>query len=425
MSLESDLKALLAAREQQLERSRWRRGWQLFEWLGWFRQRFLVPLLPRSRDAGQACGFPADLPRVEQFGPARDRFDVVVFPVMDWEYPTNRPQHFSREFAAAGHRVFYLRASFGSAEACELGPGVYGVRLPGDERLDSLRDRWTDRSLQASLRGLDDIRARATMERVVCLVTHPFWGPLAEQACRRWGWRLVYDCVDEHSAFPGAVRSPYEAGLLEASELVSAPTPELLRSLSPQPARGVVVPNATEFEHFHERRDFRPLAGLPGPILGYHGEIAGWFDAHSLWHVARARPSWQFVLIGPTQGYGWFRLKSLSNVHLLGPVPYSVLPCFAQDYSVGLIPFLRTPLTNVVLPIKFFEYLAAGKPVVSSALPPLQQYAPLVRFADSPEQWLAQLETALERGAPPGGVDLARRATWARCCAELAAHLGA
>jgi glycosyltransferase involved in cell wall biosynthesis len=113
--------------------------------------------------------------------------------------------------------------------------------------------------------------------------------------------------------------------------------------------------------------------------------------------AARERPRWTFALVGPI-GIDTAVVRSLSNVRLLGPRPYASLPSYLAAMDVAVIPFKRNTLTYHADPIKAYEYLAAGLPVVATNLPALRRLGDLVHLADSPAEFVAQLDAAVAEG---------------------------
>ena len=143
---------------------------------------------------------------------------------------------------------------------------------------------------------------------------------------------------------------------------------------------------------------------------------------------AVSRPAWQFVLIGEVSGADVSRLERLDNVHLLGEIPYSVLPNYLHQFDVACIPFHLTPLILATNPVKFFEYLSAGKPVVSVPLPELEPYRDYFYSVRSGEDLVAQVELAItEQSAEKmkARIDFAGKNTWKHRYADLKAALEA
>jgi GT2 family glycosyltransferase len=375
---------------------------------------------------------PAALP-APAFVRARGAYDVVFFPIIDWEFRFQRPQQLARGFSRRGHRVFYLRTRFDAgldAPRLEpLLPGVTAVRLPGPDEVNLYQHRLDGAALSRTMEGLSNLRRTTGMGETVCVVQLPFWGAAALEARERWGWKVVYDCMDEHAGFSTNADTMLgqETALLRDSDLVMV-TAKLLKAKADGTARRVaLVPNAADFLHFSERPGARPLAEVAHPIVGYYGAISDWFDVEMIRAAALARPDWSFVLIGSTFGAEVKPLLRLVNVHLLGEKPYDELPGYLHEFDVACIPFLQGPLTLATNPVKFFEYLSAGKPVVAVALPELEPYTELLYPVREPGQFVPQLVAALgEQGADrrEARVRLARENTWDQRVESAAAAIG-
>jgi GT2 family glycosyltransferase len=142
------------------------------------------------------------------------------------------------------------------------------------------------------------------------------------------------------------------------------------------------------------------LATVPHPIVGYFGAIADWFDVDLMTRLARERPHYQFVLLGGVFGVDVRGLDALPNVSLLGQQPYADMPEYLHHFDVCLIPFRINPITQATDPVKLYEYLAAGKPVVSVALPELEPCREHVYLAASADDFLAQVDAAVAERDP-------------------------
>jgi glycosyltransferase involved in cell wall biosynthesis len=138
---------------------------------------------------------------------------------------------------------------------------------------------------------------------------------------------------------------------------------------------------------------------VKGPVLGFFGLIHEWIDLELIAALARRRPDWTVVLIGKAS-VDVGALRELPNVKLLGRRPYESLPGYCKGFTVGLIPFAVNELTRNVNPIKLREYLSAGLPVVSTALPEVQAYSESCHVAGSTEAFIEACEAAVRGDTP-------------------------
>jgi len=158
-----------------------------------------------------------------------------------------------------------------------------------------------------------------------------------------------------------------------------------------------------------ELRDVRP------PVFGYVGSIDDRIDFALLKRLAQTFSDGTVVLVGPVhEQIHKSRLNGLVNVRLIGTKTKSELPPFIQRMDVCLIPYRVSPFTEVILPLKIFEYLAMGKPVVSTLLPELEPYASAIHLAKNQDEFIAATRKALNDEGSQGGKarELVRPATW-------------
>jgi glycosyltransferase involved in cell wall biosynthesis len=364
----------------------------------------------------------AELPVSDLRIPPSESSDIVCFPIIDWNLRFQRPQQLLTQFARDGHRVFYLHSTFHqsgpAAFVQRLADNIYRVRLPGPKGLDSLYKEEIDQQALIQMQAaLAELCEGVNLRSGLSFVQFPFWAALALSCKQTWGWQIIYDCLDEHGGFRNIASSvlQQEESLIANSDLVLATSRHLYDKVAPTARRVLYLPNATDFEHFNRATSVKPLSSLGHPVIGYYGAISDWFDTEMIRIAAVGRPAWQFVLIGEVCGVDVSQLERLENVHLLGEVPYAVLPNYLHQFDVGCIPFQLTPLTLATNPVKFFEYLSAGKPVVSVPLPELEPYRDYFYSVRSGEDLIAQVELAIaERSAEKtkSRIDFARKNTW-------------
>jgi len=388
------------------------------------RKKSAVPRLSALPDAGSQPLSQA------QPGPL---YDVIIFPIIDWEFRFQRPQQMAVRFAEDGHRVFYVRTTFQEDQRSSvrrIQERVFEIHLPGPRQLSIYAEAMDERLSEMLLNAFARLRREFDVVEAVCVVDLPFWTPLAFSLRDTYGWRVVYDCMDRHSGFATNTERMLarEDELCRGSDLILCTSHLLFSAKSSQNPNCSLVPNAADLEHFRLAPLTVPkeMQGLRPPIMGYYGAISDWFDSELVRALALARPKWQFVLIGRTYGANLAPLRGLPNVHLLPEKPYDALPAYLHAFDVCIIPFKRTPLTEATNPVKLFEFLSAGKAVVATGLAELQHYADYLRLADGPEQWLTAVDEALHDRAPErvaARVDFARRNTWGERVAEVRAAI--
>lgn len=334
-------------------------------------------------------------------------YDILCFPIIDWHFRLQRPQQILSRLAKKGHRVFYLssRLSGLGAEAMQadtVEENVLLLSMPGNSRFNIYRHIPSDNTVKQGVEALSDFLIGQDCGEVVLLVHLPFWTPYAEALKERFGWPIVYDCMDEHSGFEtntGAMVSA-EARLIDSADLVVVSSLPLQKKLASR--RSVhVLRNAADYGHFSRlpSREQGPLAELNSPVIGYYGAIAEWFDLPALERALSERPEWTFVLIGHVSDARINELDRYPNLKLLGEKPYTELPSYLSGFDVCVIPFKRTPLTEATNPVKVYEYLASGKPVVARRLPELEVYEKDIFLYEQPADFIVKIEQALKENS--------------------------
>ena len=221
---------------------------------------------------------------------------------------------------------------------------------------------------------------------------------------------LVYDCVDRHSAYGGlmdpALVDRMELELAAKTDQTFATAQALAERLREASPDACFIPNGANYERFSQAAQPRPLpedmAGIPGPIFGFVGALQSCIEYGFVEAAAKTRPDWSFVWIGKEKpGVDLTALRQLPNVHFLGMKPNEQLPDYLANFDVCLNLFARSALSKDVSPLKFYEYLATGKPIVSTRQPDqVQQYASILSIADDEDSFLRACEEALSDTSP-------------------------
>ncbi len=212
----------------------------------------------------------------------------------------------------------------------------------------------------------------------------------------------VYYCVDEWSMFSYLDRDATVAAerrLLERVDATFAINHALADVKRERCTATFVSPHGVDHDAFARALDPATvvpadLAALPGPRIGFYGTLRDWVDLELVAAVARARPTWSFALLGQ-QLSDMSALDGLANVHLLGQKRHDNLPAYCKGFDVGIIPYKIDERMRFVNPLKLREYLSAGLPVVSTAVPEVARYPKLCEIASTPTEWIAAIERAL------------------------------
>jgi glycosyltransferase involved in cell wall biosynthesis len=313
--------------------------------------------------------------------------DLIVYSHLRWNFVYQRPQHLLSRFAARGWRVFFIEEPVegdSTLDVTTVDGGVTIIRpaiplaLARGER-EALQRTLVQRELR-----------RRRVERAAAWFYTPMGLPILEGLPTSL---VVYDCMDELSAFAGAdpALREREARLLARADLVFTGGRSLYDAKRDRHAEVHCFPSSVDIAHYvHARgwRDERPdQAAIARPRLGYFGVIDERFDAELIEGMAELAPGWSLVMVGPIVKIDPAMLPRRPNIHYLGQKSYTDLPAYIATWDVALIPFARNHATRYLSPTKVLEYMAAGKPIVSTSIADIvTPYGEkrLVRIADTP-----------------------------------------
>ncbi len=226
---------------------------------------------------------------------------------------------------------------------------------------------------------------------------------------------FVYYCVDEYSEFDGFNANAIVAAeneLIDRADVVVTTSQQLFETKCARRPDVILMRHGVDYNHFARawRQPLpRPadLASVRGPVFGFFGLIHHWVDRSLIAEVARLRPDYSFVLIGDTRA-DVSELEKLPNVLLPGRRPYEELPAYCAAFDAGLLLFARRAMTRNINPIKMYEYLAAGLPVVSTPLPEAERYAGPITIAGTAEDFARACDDVLADDYPGRRMDISR-----------------
>lgn len=372
------------------------------------------------------------------------RRDIILFSTADWysKYWTNK-QHVALRLAARGNRVLYvetvglrspgLNVPDAKRIAARLKRGLSPITAISENlwRLSPLTVPFGRRSiiverfnqLQLTMRIKKWMSTNGIVAPLVWTY-HPF---MLEAAGSIKPSRVIYHCADDLAAMPGVDRQSFEQAerrlLLRADVTFTTSYCLQERCAAVAGSRSHYLGNVADIAHFAAARLPQALPAefdkIPGPRLGYAGALSDFkVDFDLLTAIAERRPDWQLVLIGDERhGQADPRLARLarrSNVHLLGWRPYQDLPRYMAALDVALLPQLLNDYTRAMFPMKFFEYLAAGLPIVSTPLDAIRDYRSLYGVGADVTSFLDAIGAALQNRPPKLELDdpILRQNSW-------------
>lgn len=327
--------------------------------------------------------------------------DLVCFSHLRWNFVYQRPQHLLSR-SAQDHRVFFVEEPMFSEGPAwlEMSQPQTNLTVVVPHLPSGLDETMVNEALQ---RLVNDLFAQYQIHSYMLW----YYTPMALNFTRHLKPVVViYDCMDELTLFknaPAALKK-LEVELFSRADLVFTGGQSLYEVKCHQHPSVHCFPSSIDVAHFGQARTELPepadQAQLPHPRLGFFGVIDERFDLNLLDGLAKTRPDWQFVIVGPVVKINPAALPQCDNIHYLGSKSYRELPVYLSGWDVALLPFARNDSTRFISPTKTPEYLAGGKPVVSTSIqdvvhPYGEQH--LVRIADTVPDTIAAIEKLLSQ----------------------------
>lgn len=325
--------------------------------------------------------------------------NFLCFSHLRWGFVHQRPQHLMERFSRH-HRLFYIEEPV-EADIAEPGLAVYGTSCSIKLLVPQLPRGMKGAEAEAAQTAVLD---RAFRDLGIIRPILWYYTPMSPQFADRLDASVVvYDCMDELSGFQGV--SPElvnrERALMERADLVFTGGYSLWEAKRAHHGNAHPFPSSVDIPHFAQARSIPEAAdqtAIPHPRLGFYGVIDERFDIALLDAIAALRPDWQFVMLGPVVKIDPDRLPKRPNIHYPGMRSYAELPSYLAGWDVALMPFALNEATRFISPTKTPEYLAAGRPVVSTPIADVIRHygdSGVVRIADTPAAFVEACEWAL------------------------------
>jgi UDP-galactopyranose mutase len=337
--------------------------------------------------------------------------DLICLSHLRWNFVFQRPQHLMTR-AAKERRVFFVEEPIFESrsdrwvDVQQSADGVYVVQPHLPQNLPH------DEAVQMQMHAIDDLFSEWNVKDYVLW----YYTPMALSFTRHLEpSAVIYDCMDELSLFKNAPKEliDNEKELLKAANLVFTGGQSLYEAKRDRHPNVHAFPSSIDFHHFsHARKiskaqhpDPEDQTNIPHPRIGYCGVIDERLDYDLIGGMANARPDWQIILIGPIVKVDPESLPKGENIHYLGQKDYKELPHYMAGWDVAMMPFAKNDATKFISPTKTPEYLAAGRPVVSTSIRDVvRPYGDqnLVEIADTIDEFIrAAARAGMDEGALP------------------------
>ena len=354
-------------------------------------------------------------------------YDVLVFPVVDWHDRFQRPQHLSMELAKMGARVFYFCNRFVPSlcvykpDVSNVAPNIYWTMLPGSiHPPDIYTDIPSELQVAAIVEGIRRVRDWCRIGAAVSIVDYPFWAPIVRQVPNTV---VVYDCMDAYASFANAGRPAreLEQDVITGADIVVCSSEHLRNSMRRYGCDSILVRNGVTVAHFEKRPELLAFERRR-PTAGYWGATAEWTDIELLVHAARQLPDVDFVIVGEVMRIDVSELTKLPNVRMIGEVPYSALPAYLHGFDVCILPYRVCEYALASDPMKVWEYMSAGKPVVAVLLPEIERLHNLITLTSTPAEFIEGIRKGVTENDPvlrERRIAYARENSWESRAAQL------
>jgi glycosyltransferase involved in cell wall biosynthesis len=333
---------------------------------------------------------------------------LIVFSHLRWDFVYQRPQHLLSRLASDRPVIFFEEPVNGTATA-------YFERFSPCANVEVLRPHtpcgahgFHDDQLAYLQPLLNEYLRDFGIDRCDAWFYTPLALPLLAELRPRL---VIYDCMDALAAFKDAPRQMQqrETALLKTADLVLCGGPSLYDAKRALHPNVLCLPSAVDAAHYRPQAVAQPVSegrsdgalngineGLPRPRLGFFGVIDERLDRNLVAALADADPTWQIVMVGPVVKIDVADLPARPNLHWFGQQTYERLPYWVAGWDVCLVPFARNEATRFISPTKTLEYMAAEKPVVSTAITDVDRlYRQAVEIAHDTDQFIAACRRAL------------------------------
>jgi hypothetical protein len=321
---------------------------------------------------------------------------ILVLPNIPWSYRWQRPQQIFTRMARKGFNIFYISPITSDREyITEISKKIYEVHIKTRKEGNVLRDFHLDgENTKDFVNSFNTVLNKYIKNDSLLFVLHPVWKDISLEVKNV---KRIYDLMDLYSGFPDAREELIEAEevLIKKSDIVLTTADNLYDYAKKLNNNVHMIRNGSDYEKFADLKENGKINLKDKPIVGYYGAISQWLDVDLLEYAIKNNKDKYFVFIGSLGTTNIRKLYKYSNVYFLGEVSHDELPGYLAYFDVCTIPFILNDLIKSTNPVKFYEYIASGKPVVSVDLPELKQYENICYLSKNKEEFSKNIFKAL------------------------------
>ncbi|MEG1752316.1 MAG: glycosyltransferase [Christensenella sp.] len=305
---------------------------------------------------------------------------LIILGTINYDFQTQRPQHIASQYASMGYSVYYINADFAQKSNCSRSSGVTVVTLPlqevGANNIYSVLHAKEQQKVTNILREIVKQIVFANNVASICILNeYPLWHSSAVIVKNEFNCALVADYLDDYMSFPNesnnCILHEEAQKMIQESDLTIV-TSDYLADRAQKAKSLITIRNAAEFEHFANAKRHSENTK---PVVGYFGVISDWFDIKIIEALEKSNLDITVRLIGSIKDKLKSDLEKFKKVELIDMVAYAELPDYLVQFDVCIIPFeTKSNLIKATNPVKFYEYLCAGKKIVCTEIPELLPY---------------------------------------------------
>lgn len=348
-----------------------------------------------------------------------ETYDIISFSVISWKYRFQRPQQIATQLSK-NHRIFYIDNEFLISNSNKfpisvnaINKNIFEINLSSTKNYFIYSDIVNKSDKKYIENSIKNLIKTAKIKKPIIKIDHPFW----YQICKDLNIPIIYDCMDDHSQFKENSKDiiELEKELLKLSTKVVVSNKKLAKKYIKYINKITLIGNGVDYKYFSSKKTKTKPKDLPinkNITFGYYGAIHSWIDENFIENVIKNQ-NVNFVMIGRVENKNITNLsKKYKNLFLLGEKPYSKIKGYLDYFDICTIPFKLNDLILATDPVKLYEYMATGKPIVSSKIPEVLKIKDVLIYDSSNINKIIELAIKQTKTINTKNVKLSKEYDW-------------